>query len=145
MLEEIEGVKEWIQKPFSFQPLWPLAFAAIILVVMIEAPSYLYGISLGDWRFSASILSFAIALFVGALIERFGVKSRGLTLLSFSLIRLKHILRTRINIPSTDEIASGTCNILAVHSRIDSSIAYVFSQDRLQHAEDREESLDLGE
>lgn len=83
---EIKGVKEWVRKPFSFQPLWPLALAAIILVVLIEASSYLYGLRLGDWKFSASILLFAVVLCIGVFIERFGVKSRGLTLLSFSLL-----------------------------------------------------------
>ncbi|MBO3842293.1 MAG: hypothetical protein FGF48_07755 [Candidatus Brockarchaeota archaeon] len=86
MLREIEGIREWMRKPFSFQPLWPLALAAIILVVLIEASGYLYGLRLGDWKFSASILLFAIALCIGAFIERFGVKNRGLTLLSFSLL-----------------------------------------------------------
>ncbi|MEM3648703.1 MAG: hypothetical protein QW506_06020 [Thermoproteota archaeon] len=85
-MRELEGVREWIWKPFYFQPLWFLALAAIILVVLIEASRYLYGLSLGDWKFGASFLLFAIVLCIGAFIERFGFKSRGLTLLSFSLL-----------------------------------------------------------
>ncbi|GEM_PF-2560278 len=86
-----KDVREWIRKPFSFQPFLPLALVAIMLVILVEMSRYFYGISLGDWRFCASILSFSIAIYIGALIERFSIRSRILTLLCILFLLVSNI------------------------------------------------------